>query len=260
MARNRVYETGKYRSLTASHPTTPLSGQPCRIGSITAVATTDKRSNGTTSVDLGPAVYQLKVKGVDDNGNSAVAVGDPLYYVDADVNDGTGFLSKKSSGYFFGYAMKAVGSGSTDAAADVLIVPASALGSGLTANSLGGAQVANGADNNVVGAIPVLHRVVIVAGALGNTDVVLTHKTRVVDAWLVLTGAGVATTTLQVKNGATAITDAMAASGAAKALVRAATIDSAQHEIAAGGTLRVTSATGATQPDAIVYVLGERVA
>jgi len=52
----------------------------------------------------------------------------------------------------------------------------------------------------------------------------------------------------------------MAASGAAKALVRAATIDSAQHEIAAGANLSVQSLTGATQPAAIVYILAERVA
>lgn len=116
------------------------------------------------------------------------------------------------------------------------------------------------ANANVIGAIPVVHRIDIAAGALADTDVVLTHKTRVLDAWLVLRGAGVSTTTLQVKNGATAITDAMDASGSDKAVVRAASIDDAQHEIAAGGTLRVTSATGATQPDATVYVLGVRVA
>lgn len=109
---------------------------------------------------------------------------------------------------------------------------------------------------NVVGTIPVIHRVTVAAGALGNTDVTLTYKTRVIDAWLVLTGAGVATTTLQVKNGASAVSDAMAASGSIKAVVRAATLDMTTADIAAGGTLRVTSATGATQPDAIVFVKG----
>ena len=130
----------------------------------------------------------------------------------------------------------------------------------LTAAEVTGRAMAVGANANVIGAIPVLHRIDITAGALADTDVVLTHKTRVIDAWLVLRGAGVANTTLQVKNGASAITDAMAASGADTAVVRAATIDDAQHEIAAAGTLRVTSATGATQPDATVYVLGVRVA
>jgi hypothetical protein len=114
-------------------------------------------------------------------------------------------------------------------------------------------------DNNTLGSMPVLHRFALAAGALADTDIVLVNRTRVIDAWLVLAGAGVATTTLQVKNGATAITDAMAASGSVKALVRCATIDTAQHEVAAGGTLRVTSATGASQPAAIVYVLGVQV-
>lgn len=126
--------------------------------------------------------------------------------------------------------------------------------------SLNGVVVKTVADDNVIGGIPVVHRIDITAGALGDTDVTLTHKTRIIDAWLVLRGAGVATTTLQVKNTADAITDAMAASGSDKALVRAAVIDDANHEIAAGGILRVTSATGATQPDATVYVLGIRVA
>jgi len=130
----------------------------------------------------------------------------------------------------------------------------------LESSALTGAAVATVADVNVLGGIPVLHRINIAAGALGDTDVVLTNKTRVIDAWLVLRGAGVATTTLQVKNGANAITNAMAASGSDQAVVRCASIDDAYHEIAAGGTLRVTSATGATQPDAVVYVLGIPVA
>ena len=116
------------------------------------------------------------------------------------------------------------------------------------------------ANANVIGGIPVVHRIDITAGALGNTDVTLTHKTRVIDAFLILRGAGVSSTTLQVKNGTTAITNAMAASGSDQALVRAASIDDAAWEVAAGGTLRVTSATGATQPDATVYVIGHRVA
>lgn len=132
--------------------------------------------------------------------------------------------------------------------------------SDLVAAILDGTATKVVADDNVIGGIPVIHRIDLAAGALADTDVTLTHKTRVIDAWLILRGAGVATTTLQVKNGANAITDAMAASGSDKALVRAATIDDAYHEIAAAGTLRVTSATGATQPDATVYVLGIRVA
>ena len=125
---------------------------------------------------------------------------------------------------------------------------------------IAGADLANVADANVIGGVPVVHRIDLAAGALADTDVVLTHKTRVIDAWLVLRGAGVASTTLQVKNGANAITNAMAASGSDTDLVRAAAINDANYEIAAAGTLRVTSATGATQPAATVYVVGIRVA
>jgi hypothetical protein len=144
---------------------------------------------------------------------------------------------------------------------DVMVIRTSPLNLNAVADgALTGTKVGTVADDNVVGGIPVLHRIDITAGALADTDVVLTHKTRVIDAWLVLRGAGVATTTLQVKNGATAITDAMAASGSDQDLVRAASLNDAAWEIAAGGTLRVTSATGATQPDATVFVLGIRVA
>lgn len=115
------------------------------------------------------------------------------------------------------------------------------------------------AESNVIGGMPVTFMIPIAAGALGNTDVVMTHKVRVIDAYLALKGAGVANTTLQVFNGASAISDAMAASGADKAVVRAAELDDAAYEIAAAGTLRVTSATGATQPDALVVVTAVRV-
>lgn len=127
------------------------------------------------------------------------------------------------------------------------------------ASILAGESIKVVTDANVIGGIPVVHTIAIAAGALAETNVVLTHKTRVIDAWIVLTGAGVATTTLKVQNGATTITDAMDVSGSDKDIVRAASIDDAQHEIAAGGTLRVKTETGATQPAAVVYVLGVRV-
>lgn len=114
-------------------------------------------------------------------------------------------------------------------------------------------------DKNKIGAFAVVHRINIAAGSNADTDVVLTDKTRVTGALVVLTGAGVTSAVLTVKNGANAITDGMAASGADQALTRAATIDDAQHEIAPGGTLRVTGSGGASQPAAVVYVTGIRV-
>ena len=114
MATNIVYEPGWVKSVVVTNPTTPETGDPVRYGYATGLALTDEGEGGNastkTSVHFGPFVADLSVKGVDDNGNSAVAVGDMIFYVDAD----TPKLSKKSSGYFFGYALEAITSGSTD--------------------------------------------------------------------------------------------------------------------------------------------------
>lgn len=113
MATNEISQ-GYRMSVVCSDPTTPASGDPVRYGTLTGVALTDEGEGGNatteTSVDFGPTTYDLSCKGVNDSGNSAIAVGDSIFYVDAD----TPKLSKKSSGYFFGIAMEAVTSGSTD--------------------------------------------------------------------------------------------------------------------------------------------------
>lgn len=124
----------------------------------------------------------------------------------------------------------------------------------IQAQTIDGGLSKNLGDASVLGGIPVLFRIDIAAGALASKDTVLTNKMRIIDAFLILRGAGVSTTTLTVLNSASAITNAMAASGSDQALVRATTIDDAAWEIAAGGTLRVQSLTGASQPAATVYV------
>jgi hypothetical protein len=132
----------------------------------------------------------------------------------------------------------------------------------IAAASLDGTVAKTVADVNVIGGLPVLHRIDVADDATGNVDVVLTHKTRVVDVWLVKTaGAGGADDTIQVKNGASAITDAMSINVADQAVVRAGSIDDATHEIAAAGTLRVTrTKASAANVACVVYVLGIRVA
>lgn len=122
---------------------------------------------------------------------------------------------------------------------------------------LTGAHVSTVADVNVIGGIPVLHRVL--ASALtGDVDVTLTHKTRVIEVWAIQKGgAGGAGDTITVKNGASAITNALDLNVADNIIVRAGTIDDATNEVAAAGTLRVTGASGVT---AEVYILGIRVA
>lgn len=127
MALNRVRKDGYHLSIAASDPAVPASGGPLRYGSLTGVALTTEAQAGNpanyVSADFGPSVWDLSVKAVNDSGNSAVAVGDPIFYVDAD----TPKLSKKATGYFFGFALEAITSGSTDT---INVVHAPSPGSG----------------------------------------------------------------------------------------------------------------------------------
>jgi len=107
MAQNKIFESGKVLSVAVA--STVDSGEPVLIGSMAGVALTDYNSTtGEATVDFG-GVYDLSVKAIDDAGNSAVAVGDPIYYVTGD----TPVLSKKASGILFGYALEAVTSAAT---------------------------------------------------------------------------------------------------------------------------------------------------
>jgi predicted RecA/RadA family phage recombinase len=116
------------------------------------------------------------------------------------------------------------------------------------------------ANANVIGGVPVLFRIDC-ADASANVDVVSTHKIRVIDAWALNTGiaAHAANDTWQVKNGANAISDAVAKTATVNAIKRISTIDPAQAEIAAGGTLRITTVKD-TNAAVTVYVLAIRVA
>lgn len=113
MATNIIREPGWNLPVVCSDPATPQTGDPVRFGELTGIALTDEGEGGNeateTTVYFGPCVVDVSVKGVDGSGNSAVAVGDTIYYVDAD----TPKLSKKASGYFFGFAMEAVDAGAT---------------------------------------------------------------------------------------------------------------------------------------------------
>lgn len=108
MATNQVYDDADSISVACSHPATPASGGPVRVGELGGVALTNERADGTTTVKFTGA-FTLSVKGVDGSGNSAVAVGDTIFYVDAD----TPALSKKATGHKFGTALAVVNSGAT---------------------------------------------------------------------------------------------------------------------------------------------------
>ena len=106
MAKNFVQE-GRYLFLNVG--TGVKAGDPVAVGDLTGVATIDADANGNATVDTEACVYSLSVKGVNGSGNSAVAVGDILYYV---AND-TPPLSKKNSGVEYGHALAAVNAGAT---------------------------------------------------------------------------------------------------------------------------------------------------
>lgn len=142
MATNQL-DNGYVHSVACSNPTTPAAGGPVRFGLLTGVALTDEsaggNATGNTTVDFGPSSWDLSVSAVDDNGNSAVADGDALFYVDGD----TPHLSKKSSGYFFGIAREAINSGST-ATIRVDHLPSPGAGT-LGAGTVGSSNLAAGA-------------------------------------------------------------------------------------------------------------------
>jgi predicted RecA/RadA family phage recombinase len=108
MATNIVFPDGDVLSVACTAPATPASGGPVLYGTVPGVALGDEDANGNTVVTF-TGVAELSVKGVDANGNSAVAVGDRLYYTDGD----TPKINKKATGTAFGTAMAAVGAAST---------------------------------------------------------------------------------------------------------------------------------------------------
>lgn len=119
-----------------------------------------------------------------------------------------------------------------------------------------GNDVAKFSDGDTVSGIPVVYSITVPDGATGNVDTVIADKIRVTDVVVVKTGgAGGASDTLAVSNGAAAITDAISLNVADTVIVRPATIDDAQHAVAAGGTLRVTrTKASAANVACIVYV------
>jgi len=125
-----------------------------------------------------------------------------------------------------------------------------------------GARVANVVEAQVLGGVPVVHVINIPDAVTGNVDVVLTDKTRILDVIVLKTaGAGGSGDLITVKNGATAITNDIDINIADKVVSRAGTIDDAQYEIAAAGTLRITRTKASANNTACkVIVIGMRVA
>lgn len=143
MSKNNVFSFGTPVTLAVvpSDPAAPVSGDPVRCGFMCGLAETDMNEDtGNTTVNFGPWVASFTVKAVDGSGNAAIAVFDPLFYVDGD----TPKISKKTTGYFIGYALDALDSGSTGVIRVFLqgvAAGTTALGSG----TVGSSNLANGA-------------------------------------------------------------------------------------------------------------------
>jgi len=114
----------------------------------------------------------------------------------------------------------------------------------------------NVAENQTYPGIRVTYHIALTAKANGNTDVIVTNKVRILDAYVIQQEAAMTSGTVQVFNGANAITSTLTTAGADQAVARATTVNDAYYDIAAGGTLRVTSAGGATQPKCLVVIEG----
>ncbi len=103
MAKNKIQD-GKLLNLPVISGT--VSGMGAVVGSyLHGVAQTDRDAAGYAVLDLGPAVYDLPVYPYDGSSASAVEVGDALYWDTALAPDN---LSKKATGIFFGFALKAI--------------------------------------------------------------------------------------------------------------------------------------------------------
>lgn len=123
--------------------------------------------------------------------------------------------------------------------------------------TVNGSDVTTTADANVIGGVPVVHRIAVADGA-GNTNVTLTNKTKIIEAWAVKAAAnGGAGDTVKLHNvgDGVDITDAMSLNINDKLIVRAISIDDAHDTIAAGTVLRVIAAHN-TNNACVVFVLG----
>jgi len=282
---NTVFEDAQTLSLVCDEPAAPNAGDPVRFGNLTGVAVDDENAAGVTVVQVGTFVSDLSVT---DHvaGGGGILVGDSLFYVSA-----TDAIENDSAGYFFGFALEIVGNGLT-ATIQVLHVPspgASTLGAGtigaanlatgavvagkvaaggVSASNqvadgiLTGGKVAESADEDPLGAVPLLyHQTIPDVGAPTNYDIAVTSKVRVAAAWIVNTGAAAhaADDHVQVCNGADPITEEIVKTAAVNLKVDATTFDEAHVDIADGGTLRFT-ATKATNIACEAYVLAYRIA
>ena len=261
----------------ATYPTTPAAGGIALYGDLVGIAEGDEdTTTGETVVHFGPWIGDLEVTDVNTGG---IAKGAPLFASKATPV----VLSNLATGVFFGWANEVVSDGAT---ATIEVIKASYSGGVLASNAIGTSQIAAGAviesklvpgsavagitglaakfvaDANVIGGIPVVHTIA-VADASGNTDVVFTHKTKILKAWFKNKGIAAHNTADTIRlisgTGTNYICAATPKTDVVNAVIDIATLIEAYDTVAAGGTLRI-AAVKDTNAAAEVYILGVRVA
>lgn len=136
MSLNQVMKDARFLSVACTAPAAPASGAPVRYGLATGVAVAAEAADGNTVVDFGQGIYRLSVT---DAVGGGIAVGDAIFLADGPPVA----LSNTSTGFFFGFAMAAIGAGLT-ATIDVLHVQSPGAGT-LGAGTVGAANLAAGA-------------------------------------------------------------------------------------------------------------------
>lgn len=139
-----------------------------------------------------------------------------------------------------------------------LTIASGAVEASMIADSiLTGAKAAVVASDNVVGGIPIIYEVAI-EHATANNDIIITYKSKVLDFWFIPSGTPTADDKVQLLNGVNAITDNIACTASANAIVRPTLIDDTYSTINAGGTMRI-AATASSAVAGNAYVLAMRV-
>jgi len=143
MTLNGMMKPGYQRSVICTSPAAPVAGNAIRCGLLTGVAITDESKEGNapgyTSVDFGPRSDMFSVTA----SAGAIAQYDAIYLADGSPT----VLSNDSTGYFFGIAMTAIGSGLT-ATIEVQHIPSPGAGT-LGAGTIGATNLAS---NSVIAA------------------------------------------------------------------------------------------------------------
>lgn len=109
------------------------------------------------------------------------------------------------------------------------------------------------ANNDTEPGFCMVHTFAVGDAATGDIDIVVKQKCEVVDVWCQKQNGAGAANTMQVKKGASAISDAIACA-TDNAITRAGSIDDANSTLNEGDTLRLTATRAAGTRNALVCV------